>query len=154
MLSKIQKIKLTTEQLKKERKRKGEQEKYKREKWKERDGKREEDKPKKKGMGTKKNRMKGNQCNWNKNPIRHLICWIEEFSSAEQDVCPSVSSNFSKRGAVEDSSLAFGAETLRTFCICRTIGPSTWKNKTIFTHWYSLLIKMACKFNKNLILVP
>ena len=46
---------------------------------------------------------------------------VGSISMAEYVFCPSVHTSFSNFGAVLDDSLALGAETLRTFMICRTI---------------------------------
>ena len=54
------------------------------------------------------------------------------ISSALREVTPSVSVSLSMRGANPDSSLAFGAATLRTFCTCVTRGPSRPSNLPAF----------------------
>lgn len=52
------------------------------------------------------------------------------YSIAVQLVCPSVICKRNILGAAWDSSLSFGAATLRIFCICRTHGPSSYICKT------------------------
>lgn len=62
--------------------------------------------------------------------VVHLIFDMLLYSIAVQLVCPSVICKRSILGAAWDSSLSFGAATLRIFCICRTHGPSSYICKT------------------------
>lgn len=57
--------------------------------------------------------------------VVHLIFDMLLYSIAVQLVCPSVICKRNILGAAWDSSLSFGAATLRIFCICRTHGPSS-----------------------------
>lgn len=54
---------------------------------------------------------------------------MDEFSNPWHVKWPSVSWIFSSRGAWIDSSFAFGAEMLRSFCTWRIMGPVTWERK-------------------------
>lgn len=54
---------------------------------------------------------------------------MDEFSKPWHVKWPSVSWIFSSRGAWIDSSFAFGAEMLRSFCTWRIMGPVTWERK-------------------------
>lgn len=65
-----------------------------------------------------------------KSKVAHLIFDILQYSIAVQLVCPSVICKRNILGAAWDSSLSFGAATLRIFCICRTHGPSSYLCKT------------------------
>jgi len=62
--------------------------------------------------------------------VVHLIFDMLLYSIAVQLVCPSVICKRNILGAAWDSSLSFGAATLRIFCICRTQGPSSYVCKT------------------------
>ena len=60
------------------------------------------------------------------NCLIYLRSGIDALSNPWHVRCPSVSCIFSNLGAWFDSSLAFGAETLRSFCTWRTMGPLTY----------------------------